>query len=207
MGQNDNILYKLIQQMTCGVSCTEWSPCVVATVDDPFCSSGTRGRKTEDWDMEAAADETVGECEEVGFKTTWPLRFCPEFWFACGCTWDNCAKGGASWGDWTVFRPTPRPRAPPSLEAIDATIVSRLAELVRMPPSWQQLLRARPKAWVFPGMLCLAPTIWTGMCGGWGGCAVVLTGGGAGRIGGGFLEDTGRGSRSVLGWIGTGPLL
>lgn len=89
-------------------------------------------------------------------------------------------------------------------------MVSRLDELLRTAaPSWQQLPRARARAWAFPSVLCLAPTIWTGMCGAWGGWAELLVGGGAGRMGGGFLEGNWRGSRSpcrVLGWMGMGPL-
>lgn len=192
--------------MTCGVSFPGGFPFMVITVDDPFCFSGTKGRKREDWDMEATEGETVVEFEEVGLKITWP--FCPEFWFASRFTWETWAKCGASWGDWSVFIPAPWSWAPPALEAIDATIVSRLAELVKtVPPSWPQLPWALHKAWVFPSVLFLAPTIWTGICGGWGGCTVVLTGGGAGRMGGGILEDNWRGSRRVFGWMGTGPLL
>lgn len=80
---------------------------------------------------------------------------------------------------------------PPSLEAMDATMVSRLEELLRTAPSWVQLLRAcaKAKAWGVPNVLCLAPTICTGMCGG-GGCAELLEGAGAGRMGGGFLEGS-----------------
>lgn len=54
---------------------------------------------------------------------------------------------------------------PPSLEAREATMVSRLLELLSTAPSWELELRAcaRAKAWEFPKLLCLAPTIWTGI--------------------------------------------
>lgn len=147
--------------------------------------------------------------QEAGLEASCSFWLCPELWLACGCTWDTWAKGGASWGDWSVFSPTPRPTTPPSLEAMDATMVSRLEELLRTAaPSWLQLPRARARAWAFPSVLCLAPTICTGMWGVWGGWPELLAGGGAGRMGGGFLEGSWRGRRSpckVLGWMGMGP--
>lgn len=89
-------------------------------------------------------------------------------------------------------------------------MVSRLEELLRTAaPSWLQLPLASARAWAPPSVLCLAPTIWTGMCGGWGGWLELLDGVGAGRMGGGFRDGSGRGKRSpckVFGWMGTGPL-